>query len=49
MDERQQLIELIEHERKYLDEVTELGLDSEEVFASSKKLDLLIDEYYNAK
>ncbi len=49
MDEREQLIELIEHERKYLDEVVELGLDSDEVFAQSKKLDCLINEYYNAK
>lgn len=49
MDERTQLMELIEHERRYLDEVVDLGLDSDEVFAQSKKLDLLINEYYNAK
>lgn len=49
MDEREQLIELIEHERRCLNEVVDLGLDSDEVFAQSKKLDLLINEYYSAK
>lgn len=49
MDERQQLIEMIEQERSYLDEVTDLGLDHDEVYAQSKKLDKLINEYYNAK
>lgn len=47
MEKKELLIELIEKERKQLDEVLELGLDSDEVFMQSKKIDLLIEKYYN--
>lgn len=49
MDEKEQLKELIEAERKHLDEVAELGLNHEEVYRQSKRLDTLIDEYYAVK
>ena len=40
------LKELIEHERKVLNEVVKQGLDKSEVYEQSKKIDRVIEQYY---
>lgn len=40
------LKELIEHERKVLNEVVKQGLDKSEVYEQSKKIDRAIEQYY---
>lgn len=46
MEEKLKLMRLIEQERKQLNEAVEFGLDREEVFEKSRKLDKMIAEYY---
>ena len=45
MQERTELLRMINQERKMLDAVVEQGLDHEEVYEQSKKLDALIEKY----
>lgn len=40
------LKELIEHERKILNEAVRQGLDKSEVYKQSKKIDSAIEKYY---
>ncbi len=46
MQERTELLRMINQERKMLDAVVEQGLDHEGVYEQSKKLDALIEKYY---
>ena len=48
MQERTELLRMINQERKMLDAVVEQGLDHEGVYEQSKKLDALIEKYYGA-
>lgn len=46
MEDKKKLLELIERERKQLDEAVKIGLDREKVYEQSVRLDRMIDEYY---
>lgn len=46
MEDKKKLLELIERERKQLDEAVKMGLDGEKVYEQSVRLDRMIDEYY---
>ncbi|MEI3339441.1 MAG: aspartyl-phosphate phosphatase Spo0E family protein [Eubacterium sp.] len=46
MEDKKKLLELIERERKQLDEAVKIGLDGEKVYEQSVRLDRMIDEYY---
>ena len=46
MEDKKKLLEMIERERKQLDEAVKIGLDGEKVYEQSVRLDRMIDEYY---
>ena len=46
MQERTELLNTINQERKMLDAVVEQGLDHEAVYEQSKKIDALLEKYY---
>ena len=46
MEDKKKLLDLIERERKQLDEAVKIGLDGEKVYEQSVRLDRMIDEYY---
>lgn len=46
MQEKAELLQMIEQERKMLNAVAEQGLDSEKVYEQSRKMDTLLEKYY---
>ena len=46
MQEKAELLKMIEQERKMLDAVVEQGVNHEAVYEQSRKMDILLEKYY---